>query len=119
MPGTLFAPGKGPSAWQRLPRPQQGERALALWTAEGGIEWADVTVANSGGASGDQFNVSQTGTDAVKRYTTRESYDGTYAIEFATGGTATTPTIGWSTRIGARTEIYFCCYIKFTQNPAL
>jgi hypothetical protein len=114
--------------WRRIPHRQLAWRpqpavvtppVTLAWTAEGGTDQTDVTVANSGGASGDAWQTVQTGTGAIKRYSVAHDHSGSLGIEFATGATATTPTVGWNTNIGIQTEVWFRQYIYFTANPAL
>jgi hypothetical protein len=113
--------------WRRIPHRQLAWRpqpavvippVTLAWTAEGGTDQTDVTVANSGGASGDAWEAVQTGTGAIKRYSVAHAHQGSFGIEFATGSTATTPSVGWTTKIGTQTEIWYRCYIYFTANPA-
>jgi hypothetical protein len=119
-PSSLIVPGKGPPSLGRFVSPRSTLVVpFLVWTAEGGTPGTDVTVANSGGASGDQWQAIQTGTDAVKRYSTLHSHRFVQCIEFATGSTATTPTVGWNAKIGTLTEVSFCMYVYFTARPAL
>lgn len=85
---------------------------------DGGTAGVTITVANSA-PGGDPFDsVSSTGTGAVVRFvsaTDRPTAE--YVMETSTGATATTPSVVWSTSMGAQGTIYTRWYAKFTVIP--
>ena len=88
-------------------------------TAEGGSDTTDVTTGNSGGASGDAFNLVQKPASGVVKFSTTKALHGTLSYQLATRGTAGNMGILWSNASLLGTTLYSRCYFNFDAVPGV
>jgi hypothetical protein len=78
-----------------------------------------VTTANSGGASGNAFDVvTVTSSGQTCASDSARSAHGALSIQLATGATAAGTFVRWNTSMGTQTTIWFRVYAYYTANPA-
>lgn len=92
--------------------------ALVKNSVEGVASGTTITAANSGGASGDAFNVVTTGSGATTASDNTHAMHGTVSAKIAVGATSTTANLNWTTSVGTQSQIWFRTYLFATANPA-
>lgn len=86
---------------------------------EGGTTGTTITTANSGGSSGNAFDVvTNSGTGAVDIYDTTLAAHGSVSCKVSTGTSAVQSLNRWSTSIGTVPQAWFRMYVYFTAFPA-
>ena len=88
-------------------------------SAEGGTNTTDVTTANSGGASGNAFNLVQIGAGANVKFSSTKTMHGALAYQIATRATAANTGILWSNASLLGTTLYSRCYFNFDALPGV
>lgn len=86
--------------------------------AEGGTSGTQVTADNSGGASGNAFDVVNIGTGATGIYDSTVAAHGGLSYAFATGSTAGLARVQWNTSMGTQNEVWYRAYLYFNSYPA-
>jgi hypothetical protein len=86
--------------------------------AEGGTSGTTVTVANSGGNSGNAFNTVSIGTGATAVFDGTEAAHGGLSYAFATGSTAAIARVQWTAAMGTQTQVWYRAYLYFNSDPA-
>lgn len=95
------------------------------WGGEGGTNGAAITPANSGGASGDAWDtVGGNVSGRIAQYETSVPLVGNVSAVFATGGTAGTAFVQWTTAIlnlwpAGMTTQYFRTYLNYASLPPM
>lgn len=84
---------------------------------EGGSNGTTITAGNSGGASGNAFDVFTVATGITLRYSSAQSAHGGLSMEVATGATGTTAWCGWQTALGSQTDLYGRIYLRLSAAP--
>jgi len=87
-------------------------------SAEGGVSGTTVSVANSGGNSGNAFNTVSVGTGATAKFDSTEAAHGGLSYAFATGSTAAIARLQWTTSMGSQTQVWYRAYLYFNSDPA-
>lgn len=87
-------------------------------SAEGGSDETTVTTGNSGGTSGNAWDVVTTSTGSIV-YDNARAAHGAFSYRFTNGSPATVMGVRWSTSIGSFTEIWGRLYCYFTAIPTL
>ena len=77
-----------------------------------------VSVANSGGASGNAFDSIDLGSGAAIVSDSAHAHSGSLSGHFTTGATAAKCDLLWSTSAGTNAQVWFRLYLYFTANPA-
>lgn len=85
---------------------------------EGGSNGTAVTVANSGGGSGDAFDAVSAVTGQTLNYDNTHNR-GTLALKAATGSTSGRSVVAWTTSIGTQTLVYLRLYVYPTGNQSV
>lgn len=85
---------------------------------EGGTNGTTVTTGNSGGTSGSAFDVVVTGTGTTLTFDNTHTAHGSLALELATGVSAQSPYVSWTTTLGTVNTLWFREYLYITANPA-
>lgn len=81
--------------------------------AEGGTNGATVTTGNSGGTSGNAWDLVTIGTTCTAVYTTTAAH-GLLAYAFTTGTTSGVSTAGWTTSVGTLSAVYGRAYVNLS-----
>ena len=84
---------------------------------EGGTNGTTISTANSGGISGNAFDVVTVGTGTTVAYSTTHAAHGGVAMAVATGSTATAALCRWSTSLGTQTTLYGRAYLYLSALP--
>lgn len=89
-------------------------------TAEGGTSGITVTTANSGGDSGDAWDIAAIDGTSTLTFSSAQMAHGDLGYEFVPAGAAGNGvTLGWSTSLGASTsEHYARLYLRLSANPS-
>lgn len=85
---------------------------------EGGSNGVTVSTANSGGLSGNPFDVMNIGTGATVAYSTTHAAHGSVSCEVATTASSAAANAEWSASMGSQTQVWFRMYLYFTAWPA-
>lgn len=85
--------------------------------AEGGSNGVTVTTGNSGGVSGNAFDVVNVGVGATVAFDNTRSAHGSLSYKIATGVTGVNADLDWSGSFGIQPTEYFRYYLYFTANP--
>ena len=89
--------------------------------AEGGTSGTAPTVANSGGASGDAWDVvTSTGTGATLTYESAQAAHGSLSYQYVSGTVSQSLDLRWNTQLGTiTTELWGRFYLYATANPGV
>lgn len=87
-----------------------------LNTAEGGSDETDVSVANSGGASGNAWDTVTIGASAICKYDTAQSALGSLSYRIATGASSVTSFLLWDTSFGTPARVWGRLYFRLSAN---
>src|SRR5712672_1763560 len=82
--------------------------------AEGGSNGTTVSNANSGGTSGNAWDLISVVTGGVCQFSNTSPAHGSLCYAFSTGATAGSSLIGWTTSVGTTTTLYGRAYYKIT-----
>ncbi len=77
-----------------------------------------VTTGNSGGFSGNAFDVVTIGTGATLASDSTHAANGALGCQMATGVTAAAVNVQWTTSLGTVSQAWFRIYLYLTANPA-
>src|SRR5215218_8459411 len=108
------------SQWQANGKDTGGVLAgpVALNTAEGGTDQAAVSLANSGGTSGLALNATVPAGGTLV-FDAARAAKGTKSYKLATGGTAGSVRLTWTTGVGTLSgTVWLRLYLYWTANPA-
>jgi hypothetical protein len=87
-------------------------------TLDGGTNGTTVTSANSGGASGDAFQLTSVPAGGTLAYDNTLAFSSPNSIKMATGGTVGSAYVGWTTALPqTETQMYFGAMMYFTALP--
>ena len=86
-------------------------------TFEGLSNGTGITSGNSGGASGDAFDLMTLGSGATATADTSKSAHGSVSMKLATGVSAADCVAEWTTKIGSQTVNYGRAYLWIGSNP--
>lgn len=88
-------------------------------TFEGGTDNLDISVANSGGSSGNAFDAISVGTGAQAKYDTSWVAHGSVSATFVTSTTAATSYLQWDqASLGTPSEIWVRGYVRVDAHPS-
>lgn len=87
-------------------------------TCEGGSDETVVTTGNSGGASGDAFDVATASGTSTIKYDTAQQMHGTTSIRHDVDGSGSVTGLAWNTAMGSQTDFYARFYIFRSATPA-
>jgi hypothetical protein len=113
-PRTLSVAGGLPSG-ETFGSPIAAPVVSRRWTAEGGADGATVTIANSGGGSGDPLDDALAGAGATLAYRASQAARGTRSVEIATGGSSAQTYMAWV--FSPTSILYGRFYIRPTGTP--
>lgn len=86
---------------------------------EGGTNGTTITAANSGGGSGNAFDVVTAPPAAgTLAFSNTHAAHGSLSCGVGLGATTGTPQLEWSTSMGTQTQAWFRQYLFFAANPA-
>ena len=88
---------------------------------DGGTSGTTVTAGsggNSGGASGQFFEVVSIGPGAAVTFDNAHASSGALAAKISTGATSTSAFLRWSTQLGTQAQVWFRFSAYFTASPA-
>jgi hypothetical protein len=88
------------------PGPNSSSNVIANNTFEGGTSGTTISTANSGGLSGDAWDLVTIGASATATYDSARSAHGNDSGSFTTPAGAVTTFTEWNTRVGTQTEIW-------------
>lgn len=91
--------------------------AAANNTFEGGTNTTTITTGNSGGGSGNAFDVVNIGSGSGVTFDNTHAHTSSLAGKMASG-TGNGATVRWSTTIGSQTQVWGRQYIYITANPS-
>lgn len=91
---------------------------VLLNSFEGGTSGVTVSAANSGGASGNAFDVVTIGTGGTFAFSSAHAAHGSLSASVGTGGTAAATYVTWSTSIGTPAQVWFRMYLYFPSLPS-
>jgi len=86
-------------------------------TFEGGTDTVGITAGNSGGASGNAFDVMSIGTSGSCTYSATSPIKGSLSGVFTIGGTSNKACGEWTTSLGTVSRIQGSCYIQPLTMP--
>lgn len=86
-------------------------------TFEGLSNGTGITTGNSGGASGDAFDLMTLGSGATATADNTHAAHGVVSMKLATGGSAADCAAEWTTKIGTQTTIFNRMYLWIPSNP--
>ena len=85
-------------------------------TFEGGTNGTTISTGNSGGLSGNAFDVVNVPASGTVAFSNAEAAHGSLSGELATT-TAGSPYVAWSNSMGTQNQVWFREYLYFTANP--
>jgi hypothetical protein len=85
---------------------------------ESGTNGTTITTGNSGGASGNAFDVTEASGTSILVYSNTQAAHGSLSAEFANNGDGAN-SVSWSTSLGTQTQVWFRAYVYFTANPSV
>lgn len=86
-------------------------------TFEGLSNGTGITSGNSGGASGDAFDLMTLGSGATATADTSKSAHGSVSMKLATGVSAADCVAEWTSKIGTQTTLFVRMYLWIPSNP--